>query len=387
MILILTEVVTSLLEKIISIGFEVCLEISIEEILYACGIFLTDMQKIKGILNDIVHSHVVQTIANFNDALAHLVVPAESRHAKCSMIDTSYAAPGIKPIPEPKAAAAAAAATIAASHFDSIKDARRYFKQAIISARKALSLKSTGYDDRILCMQIQFVSRLCVENFVGASSIIRNDIKEFVKNPETEKLFHFLAYDGANWDSKEMKNGYILWNLFANLVKINVIDKKFIAEHMHVSVARSSLNPLEIADRCRSSISYVDITNPCIKLKTTSKKAAEIALQVGSGITAVPISIGMGLLKSGIGIVLSPLLIPYCAIDAYIMSKKNMYKDDEKFFSDNFHEHMKYHLKYNICAAVTTPASMIALTMDETIGVSDFFKHNAPPDSYLRITG
>jgi hypothetical protein len=386
MILILSEIITTLLEKIITIGFEVCLEISVEEILYKCGVFLTDVQKIKGILNDIVHSHVVQTIANFNDALAHLVVPVESRHARCIMMNTNTSRARSGPLAPETLVTGPVPEINPINDFDSIKDARRYFKQAIISARKALSLKSIGYTNRILCLQIQFVCRLCVENFVGTVSIIRKDIEEFVKNPETEKLCRYLAYDGSTWDSQEMKNAYILWNLFANLKKLNVIDEEFIDKHMRVSVSRSSMHPLEIADTSRWLISCVDITNPCIKLKTTGEKAKEIAFQVGSGITAVPISVGFGLLRTGMAIALSPLLIPYCAVDTYMISKKELYEDDKNFFSDNFNARMEAHLKYNICAAVTTPAWMIAITMDDTIGEWDFFKHNTPPGSYLRVT-
>jgi hypothetical protein len=359
MILLFIDPLITLLENVINFGIEYIFELSLEHLLLelGVGIVLSDVKKIKVYIQDLVESPVHESLMHFQTAIHHLQVPTKYQNSTLT--------PHLKK--------------------DALNDAKKYFEWAIMASTKVLSLKSTTLNNYILCMQILFLSQLFSENYYGVCASIRDNLKDFIKKKNTEliAIYYYLFFDGSNWDDNEMKLAYVLFRLFAQLRKLKVIDETFISFELNIVVARPILH------RLKEEKTFIDITNPRIKFRKMSEKVGEYAIRT-TGIVTVPVTFGYGAFHSLLSIALSPLIIPYAAIDSAIDTykyneTKNSFSEqfpfdnpfgneyDEKYsFSNQFSNRMKNHLKYNIGAIVTFPRGASTIGMDEKMLLDNY---------------
>lgn len=361
--LLFTNQIIGLLERVLDKGLEMFLEATLENSLFYMKFIMSDVQKIKHKLQDIINSPVNQTISNFQDALLHLQVPqhqSQSQPNESKMLGTELI---IK-------SDFMTNVSLEKSKYikkNSLTDAIKYFNDAIRTSNEAMALKSTSLENYLLCMQIRFLCQLFSENFHGARMSIRSKLKEFVKRPDVNAIYCHLYFDGADWNDREMKIAYVIFKMFEKLEKLKIIDADFITDELYTIVCRSNYHPLE------QLTMRINITNPQIKLKSFGDKVVDYGTQIGIGLVTVPCGIAFGALRSALSIGLSPILIPF-AIGMSIFGARSREECKERILGA-----MEQHLKYNIGGIVTTPSGAIALFMDNYVGVKGFFRENTPP--------
>jgi len=369
--LILTEACVKVVEHLMSIVSDIILDISFEELLLELGLILTDMQKIKTYLRSLTDSPVLKTVKNFQDAIFHLNTLASNstkiNHKNSYKHTTNLDNKILNTLNNIEHI------NYKINNSENLRDdAKKYFNQAIITSREAMSISTTNLDHYFLCMQIQFISKLSTENFQGVKSCIRNELKDFILRDDVKTLYSYLFYYGAEWNHKEMKFAYSVYKMMNRLKLLSVVDDEFERE-LKISVNRSIISP--ISDRKY----YSKISNPKIKLKTTVRKVGEVIMGISFGIVGVPLSLIYGTLQTATSISLSPIALPCAVLDAYVRNETN-----EKFHED-INDRLSTLLKYGIGSVITAPKRTVAVLMDQTVGIRNFFLNNSPPDGYITL--
>lgn len=150
---------------------------------------------------------------------------------------------------------------------DPLTDAKKYFNRAIETTRQAMALKTTSFENYVLCLQIQIMSQLYVENFDGTIAIIRHKLEIFSKMNEVKKLYYYMFFNCADLDSKEIKTAYSIYQFMNKLKMICVINDEFIKNKLTISVDR----PWYYLSSSIIRGMDIDITDPMIKFKADGK--------------------------------------------------------------------------------------------------------------------
>jgi hypothetical protein len=270
MLFLFSDVMLFLLQKIANVIVEKIDSIALDHLMLELKLIMTDIQKVKNDLQDFTTSFVTQSVNNFQNAMEHLQVPLlqkqEFKHEFKQEFDQEFKHECIDDI-------------FSLIKKDPLKDARKYFDRAIDASTQALSLKKTSLENYLICLQIQIMSQLYTENFQGASAIIRIKLKEFMKKPEISTLYNHLYFDGADLLSEEINLAFLICKFINKLKLLKVIDNEFIKNDLHIRVARSKFHP---SGKCGT---WIDISNPMIKLKTTKQKVVGTIKQSGIIVT------------------------------------------------------------------------------------------------------
>ena len=133
LIFIFNDAILALLEKFVDVALHIMIDDSFHHLLLEFGL-LSDVNKIKHLVKDLIDSPVVLTINNFTTAMHYLQASKDEKKIGSS--------------------------------------AKKYFNQAIIESQRVMSLKHTSIENYVTCMQIQAMSQLFVDEYEPTCSLI-----------------------------------------------------------------------------------------------------------------------------------------------------------------------------------------------------------------------
>ena len=244
---------------------------------------------------------------------------------------------------------------------DYSKSALTYFENCIESAVLALS-ENPSIQDRILLIEAMSLSQILSEDLPGARKNIIDSFTQLSQHRDVINAYYELCYIGCLANSAEValaKSIFRLHTYFQTL--LGLIPQ---ADSFLIRVERSAYHPQG------HDVFMINPLDPPMLIRTCLQKGFAGAKLVAAGTTAVPLSIGAGLVVSAVYICLSPIGIPFLGFETLSRNSGWPGRTWQKYWKEtreDFNESM-CNLGKLIASPVLFPHKLVGAILSEDIG-------------------